>query len=409
MTDSHSYTRRMAIIPAGICIMLAFVASRIHAAAPIVSDGPLPEATSSNVVLLVVYIVLALGFSFLCSVAEAVLLSITPGFIAQMRDSRPKLAERLKRLKQDNVDRSLAAILTLNTIAHTVGSIGAGAEATVVFGSSTMGVFTTLMTLAILFFSEIIPKTLGAVYWRRLAGPVAGFVQFLIYSLIVLIWISELMTRLIARGKSIHAFSRDEFAAMAQVGEDHGELRQSESHIIRNLLAFESLTAKDIMTPRTVMTMVEQDIQITDAVKELSQTFFSRIPVYDDNRDDITGFILRSDMLLFEARGAGQTPLTEIRREIMTVPDSRPLTGLLDMMLEERNHIALVTDSYGGTAGMLTLEDVVETLLGLEIIDEMDTAEDMQKLARKQWESRARKLGIQIEADVPQEAPESTS
>jgi CBS domain containing-hemolysin-like protein len=376
-----------------------------QAAGPFPQGGDPVEKTAANTVLLVVYILLALVCSFLCSVAEAVLLSISPGFIAGLHEEKPALSARLKGLKQKNVDRSLAAILTLNTIAHTVGSIGAGAEATIVFGSQFMGMFSTLMTLAILFLSEIIPKTLGAVYWRQLAVPMAWFVQALIFILYPLIWVSEQVTRLIAHGKSIHAFSRDEFVAMAQVGEDGGQLRKEESRIIRNLLMFESLKAVDIMTPRTVMTILKESHTVSSALKDIEHFPFSRIPVFKDHRDNITGFVLKDEMLLMEARDQGDVEVTTLRRDIMTVPDTRPLTELLDSMLENRAHIALVTDSYGGTAGLVTLEDIVETLLGMEIIDEMDTTEDMQKLARRQWKKRARRLGIEIDDEEPSTAP----
>jgi CBS domain containing-hemolysin-like protein len=355
--------------------------------------------TNTDVILLVSYILLALVFSFLCSVAEAVLLSITPSYIAGLRDKNPKLAALLKRLKQDNVDQSLAAILTLNTIAHTVGAIGSGSKATVVFGSAWFGLFSAVMTLMILFLSEIIPKTIGAVYWRSLAGLTARFVRGLIWSLYPLIWVSETLTRMIARGKSAHVFSREEFIAMAGIGERAGKIDPHESRIIQNLFRFDSLTASDIMTPRIVISGLPQDMSITEALDAKPTVTFSRLPLYQADLDHITGFILKDDLLLSKAQNRGDVKLETLKREIKTVPDHMSLSNLLEFLLDKRQHIALVSDEYGGTKGLVTTEDVVETLLGMEIVDEMDRVEDMQALARQQWAKRARALGLEVDAN----------
>lgn len=353
--------------------------------------------TNADVVMLVMYVLLALIVSFLCSVAEAVLLSITPSYIARLREERPKLAALLKRLKQDNVDQSLAAILTLNTIAHTVGAVGAGAKAAKVFGSAWFGLFSAIMTLMILFLSEIIPKTLGAVFWRNLAGATAIFVRGLILALYPLIRVSQGLTRVIARRKSLHVFSREEFIAMARIGEQAGQIDEDESRIIRNLFRFESLKTVDIMTPRTVISALRQDMTVTEALDVNTHTPFSRLPLYRTNLDDITGFILKDDMLLSKAQDRGEVKLETLKRDIMTVPGEMPLSGLLESLLDNRQQIALVVDEYGGTEGLVTLEDVVETLLGMEIVDEMDKIEDMQAMARQQWAKRAGALGLEVD------------
>ena len=360
---------------------------------PTDAQGP---ASQSDVILLVVYVLLALVFSFMCSVAEAVLLSITPSYIAGIQDEKPKLADLLKRLKQDNVDQSLAAILTLNTVAHTVGAIGSGSKATAVFGSAWFGVFSAVMTLLILFLSEIIPKTLGAVHWRKLARPTAAFVRALILLLFPLIWLSERLTKLLASGHSHHAFNREEFVAMASVGKEAGQIDEHESRILRNLFQFESLTAKDVMTPRTVLQSFQEDMTVQQALDERPNIPFSRLPVYGDSLDEVTGFVLKGEMLLAAARGQGDRPLSSIRRDMTTVPRSMRLAKLLELLLKERQHIALVVGEYGGTDGLVSLEDVVETLLGIEIVDELDSVEDMQALARKKWEHRAEAFGIAI-------------
>ncbi len=356
------------------------------------------EDMSADGLLLIIYVLLALVFSFLCSVAESVLLSITPSYIEGQKERRPKHAALLKQLRQDNVDRSLAAILTLNTIAHTVGAIGAGAKATVVFGSAWFGLFSAVMTLLILFLSEIVPKTLGAVYWSKLVGPIAYFINTLVVVLYPIVWISERLTKYISHGKDIHIFSRDEFIAMAQVGVETGHIRHKESRIIRNMFRFDSLKVDDIMTPRGVITALPEDMKIIDSLKQVTQAPFSRLPLYTTHIDDITGFILKEDVLVKAAQKQGDEKLKAFKREILVVPKSISLTKLLERFLKDRQHIAIVVDEYGGTDGLVTLEDLIETLMGMEIIDETDDVEDMRSLARKQWKERARAMGL--DADI---------
>lgn len=377
---------------------LVAVGAAIAAALP-TSNPSTANPTNGDLILLVVYVLLALVFSFLCSVAEAVLLSITPSFIAGLRDTKPKLAALLKQLKQDKVDQSLAAILTLNTIAHTVGAIGSGSKATAVFGSAWFGLFSAIMTLMILFLSEIIPKTIGAVYWRSLAGTTARFVRILIWSLYPLIRVSEALTRIVARGKPAHVFSREEFVAMAGVGELAGKIDPRESRIIRNLFRLDSLTAKDIMTPRTVISGLSQEMTVAAALALKPGVSFSRLPIFEADLDHICGFILKSDLLLASAGGHGKDKLTTLKRELNTVPGSLPLSELLEFLLDQRQQMALVIDEYGGTRGLVTIEDVIETLLGMEIVDEMDRVEDMQALARRQWEKRAKAMGIATQTE----------
>jgi len=355
-----------------------------------------PSAPISNdAVILIVYVVMALLLSFLCSISEAVLLSVTPSYIENLKEKRPKRAALLKRLKQDKVDQSLAAILTLNTIANTAGAVGAGAKAAVVFGSVWLGLFSAIMTLMILFFSEIIPKTIGAVYWSKLAGPVAAFVNTLIMILYPIVWISERTTWFIARGKDVHVFSRDEFVAMARVGEQTGHLQSKESLIIRNLFRFEGLKVTDIMTPRTVISALPENLKIMDALKHVTQTPFSRLPIYGKGFDDITGFVLKDDVLIFSTQKRSEEKLSSIKRKIFAVPESVSLSALLERFLKDRQHIAIVVNEYGGTTGLVTLEDLVETLIGMEIMDETDKVEDMRVLARKQWAERAAALGVE--------------
>lgn len=366
--------------------------------------------TPQDLTLLIVYVLLALVFSFLCSVAEAVLLSITPSYIAGLAETHPTRAELIRKLKQENVDRSLAAILTLNTIAHTVGAIGSGAKATAVFGSAYFGLFSAVMTLLILFLSEIIPKTLGAVHWRKLAHITAHFVSFLIKALFPLIFVSELLTRLFAKGQAVHTFNRDEFAAMAAVGEEQGHINEDESRIIKNLFRMESLSARDIMTPRTVIASLSDDLSMEDAVTEIADCPFSRIPVYSNNNlDEVTGMVLKDELVLAQARDEDDKKLSEFIRPIDNVSDNMPLSQLLEFFLDNRSHIAMVLGDFGGTSGLVTLEDVVETLLGTEIVDEADETEDMQALARNQWKKRAESLGLEINEDAGEDSEQAES
>lgn len=342
-----------------------------------------------DVLLLTLYVVLAIGLSFLCSIAEAVLLSITPTYIEGQKSKRPQRAALLQRLKTTNVDQSLAAILTLNTIAHTAGAIGAGAKATVVFGSAWFGVFSAVMTLLILFLSEIIPKTIGALYWSKLVTPMAWFVRSLIVLLFPLVWLSERLTKFISHGKPADGLSRSEFIAMARMAKQSGQIGDDESRILHNLFRFGAMRARDIMTPRTVVTALPVDLSIADAAERLSDQAFSRVPVYKASIDEVTGFVLRTEVLLAKASGHAERPLRELLRDIRTVPETATLPSLLDLLLRDRQHLAMVVDEYGGTRGLVTLEDVVETLLGVEIMDETDSTENMRQLARQLWQERA--------------------
>jgi CBS domain containing-hemolysin-like protein len=343
--------------------------------------------------LLLLYVALALGVSFLCSIMEAVLLSVTPSYVAALEREGDVVGERLHGMKED-IDRPLSAILSLNTIAHTVGAAGAGAQAAVVFGEAYTGVIAAILTLLILVLSEIIPKTLGAVYWRTLAPPVVRFLVPTIILMWPLVKLSQGLTYLLSQDEDEAAFSREEFTAMAELGEEEGVFEEKESRILRNLFRFNSLRVKDVMTPRTVVFDLPEDQSIGEIVEEHDEFRFSRIPVYDENPDDVTGYVLKDEMLLRAAQEEHDVLLEDIAREMLVVRETLPLPDLLERLLDRLEHIALVVDEYGGVAGVVTMEDVVETLLGLEIVDEADSVEDMQALARQQWFKRARELGM---------------
>jgi len=383
-----------------ITLLLVFLA-------PILVLGASPAAVAENgqtndhaVFLLILFVSLALGISFMCSVAEAVLLSITPTYIQNQTESRPRWGKMIARLRQEKVDRSLAAILTMNTIAHTVGAIEAGVQSAAVFGSTWVGVFSAIMTLAILFFSEIIPKTLGTVYWPQLVRVTAAYIRTLIVLLYPLVVASELITRLITRGKPIQRLSRDEFIAMAGVGEKTGSIDQHESRIIRNLLLLRSLKVTDIMTPRTVIFALPSNMPVADAQTAIQHSAFSRIPIYGADIDEIHGFVLKDEILATSPEDAEEKALENLKRELQAVPETLLLPALLKFLLDERHHLVLVVDEFGGTRGLVSLEDVMETLLGIEIVDELDDVTDMQALARQQWSTRIKALGLDLPDDL---------
>lgn len=343
--------------------------------------------------LLILFVALAIGVSFLCSILEAVLLSVTPSYMAVLENDRPALAARLARLKAD-IDRPLAAILTLNTIAHTVGAAGAGAQAAVVFGNASLGIFSAVLTFLILVLSEIIPKTIGATYWRALVPAVSRILPPLILILWPLVKMSQLLTKLLSGDEKNPQVSREELSALATVGEREGIVDASESRILQNLLRLDALTVTDIMTPRTVVHALPQDTTIGALLEDLEGMRFSRIPIYDQTIDQVTGFVLKTEILIRAVRDEHDTAILNLRRDLTHVKATMHLRELFDHLLQFDHHIALVVDEFGGTAGIVTLEDVVETLLGLEIVDEADTIEDLQALARKQWEERAGRLGL---------------
>jgi CBS domain containing-hemolysin-like protein len=343
--------------------------------------------------LLVIFVLFALGVSFACSVMEAVLLSVTPAYVAVWQRKAPAVGARLKRLER-NIDRPLAAILSLNTIAHTGGAAGAGAQATSVYGDAVIGLFSAILTLLILVLSEIIPKSLGARYWRGLAPLVARVLEPLTWLLFPLVELSRLLTTLVSRSKAQPEFHRDELAALAEIGRREGAMGEWEIRILKSLLRFRVVRVADIMTPRTVMFALPQSHTTREALEDAGSARFSRIPVFDRSIDDITGYVLKNEILLHASEGRPDVQLAEIRRDLVVVPASMNLPSLFERLLASAEHLALVVDEWGGTHGIVSMEDIIETLLGLEIVDEADVVLDMQELAREQWRKRARALGI---------------
>ncbi len=343
--------------------------------------------------LLFLFLFIALFFSFLCSMLEAMLLSVTPAFAEVLREEKPKAGDRLRILKED-IDRPLAAILSLNTIAHTVGAAGVGAQAAHVFGDAYLGIVSAVLTFLILVLSEIIPKTIGAVYWRQIAPFGSLVIVWLVRMLYPLVVLSQLITKLISRGKKYSSVTREEFHALADIGKKEGVFHETESHIFKNLLTFRTIQAKDIMTPRVVMFSLKANLTIHDIVKKHIDLKFSRIPLYDESKDRITHYVLKSDILDRIVNDNQEVSLKDLAREIIAVPEIVYLPKLFEELLNEHEYIAIVIDEYGGVSGVVTMEDVLETIMGIEIVDETDEAIDMRNLAREQWKKRAKTKGL---------------
>lgn len=348
--------------------------------------------------LLIIFFLVATLFSFLCSLWEAVLLSITPSYARIQVQQGSAIGRHLQDFKE-NVDKPLAAILTLNTIAHTVGAIGVGSQANMLWAETnpfiTSFVVPVVMTLGILILSEIIPKTIGANYWKELAPFTVASLRFIMLLLAPLIWLTQLITKLLKKEKDKSVLSRSDFLVMTEIGEQEGVFQANESSIIKNLLRFHTIHTKSIMTPRTVVKAAAEEMTLQAFYDANPRGQFSRIPTYhEDSKDRVTGFFLKDDLLANLLDGKGEEPLSSLRRDIMVVNESLPITDLYNRLLEKREHIALVVDEFGGMAGIVTMEDVIETLLGLEIVDESDSIEDMQVLARENWKKRAAALGL---------------
>lgn len=362
--------------------------------------------------LLIVYAVLSIFFSFLCSILEAALLSFTPTYLKVKIQEGRGYAQTLTNLKK-KIDEPLIAILTVNTIAHTVGAILVGVQAeklpykVEVLGFNIVGVVSAIMTILILVVSEIIPKTIGATYWKNLGGFTAVTLNAIIFPLKYtgILWVLTLTTKLIGKSAHVSTMSRDEFMALTHTAEEEGVFEENESAVIQNLLAFKWVMAKDVMTPFPVVIMEDESTTLQDFHESHKNLRFSRIPVYREKTHNITGFVLKDDILEEIVEERGDKMLSDIRRDIFVVDAEKPIPELFEVFIKQRGHIALVVDEFGNTIGVVTMEDIIETLLGQEIMDESDAIEDMQLAARKNWERRAKRMGIELRKPDEKEEP----
>ena len=333
--------------------------------------------------LLLTYLFIALLVSFVCSVLEAVLLSSTSSYIESLsKKDNSDAVEMLKGLKS-NIDKPISSILILNTFAHTMGAAGVGAQAQVLFGQEMETVIAVLLTLAILYLSEIIPKTIGAVYWKKLLIPSAYIINFLIKVTYPLVWISLFITKSISKGKVKDSnFSRDEIMAAVTMGEREGSILSKESALIENLFKLKNIKTKDIMTPRSVVFAFKSDVTVEDAIEDDKMYIHSRIPIYDETIDDIVGIVFNQSILEESVEERDNTILNDITVPVHKISENVPVSSLIDQFVNRKTHLFIVQDNYGQTSGVVTLEDAIETLLGVEIVDEMDEVEDMQAFAK---------------------------
>ena len=348
--------------------------------------GRLAEDSSNlmaDYTMLIIYSSVALGVSFLCSMLEAVLLSMSLSHVSVINKAGDKNGRRWARLKEDDSVKPLTAILTLNTIAHTMGAAGVGAEVSRIWGDDQLTIASIILTLAVLFLSEIIPKTLGSAYWRLLSGPsgivLSGMTKLLTPFFVPLLWFKRLLPK-----AETALVTRDELHALADISEEEGELDKDEEAVIHNLLALREIPVKDVMTPRTVTLTFDHDWTIRQVLDETKILRFGRMPVYAESVDSLSGFVLRSDILMAASRDEWDTILFDLKKPLLTIGMEDNVDLALERFLESKVQILAVLDEFGGTAGIITMEDVIETLLGEEIVDELDEHEDMRELAREQ-------------------------
>ncbi|WP_309398386.1 hemolysin family protein [Cerasicoccus maritimus] len=347
--------------------------------------------------LLIIYVLIALGFSFLCSLLESTLLTVTPSKIESAKAAGLPWGPRMEKLK-DDIDRPLSAILTLNTIAHTMGAAGAGAQYARIYGNAGEAIFAGALTLAILIVTEIIPKTLGARYALFFAPSVSWLLPWLIRLLGPLVWLCKQITRVITRGDAEHPHTnREELLAMANLGEEEGIIAPQERTVFQNLLQLNAVHVENIMTPRPVVFMLPQNTTGSEFVAIIKDKPFSRIPIFGRNRDDVNGFVVRAEVLYRCATEGEDFHIEALSRPILVTPEKESVAVLFRRLSEEKTHIMLATDEFGSATGVVTFEDVIETVLGIEIVDENDRHQDLQAVARSLWRTRAERMGIALD------------
>ena len=336
---------------------------------------------------LFLYFFAVLGISFLCSLLESFILSVTHAHISLVSKDRPSLGEKLSYFKE-NINRPLSAILSLNTIANTVGAASVGAIALIEFGSNWVAIMSGILTLSILIFSEIIPKTIGALYWKRILVPATFAVQVLIIMTYPLVVMLELLSKWLAKDGNEDKVSREEVIAMAELGEDEGTIEESESTVIENVLMLDDIPVEEVLTPRSVIFALEKTSNVREVLDKYNDIEFSRIPVYEKELDNIIGIVRRHVVLKSKAEDQFDVTMSELAKPIHTVEENDSVGDILDEFVKRREHLFMVKDQFGQVAGLITLEDAIETLLGVEIVDETDSVVDMRKLALDNWRKK---------------------
>ena len=338
--------------------------------------------------LLVIFFILSVGISFLCSILESVLLSVNMSYVAVLEKEKPAVGKLLRHHKV-NINKSIASILILNTIANTLGAAAVGAQASKIFGNDAVVYVSVILTFAILFISEIIPKTIGAIYWKQLAPVAAYFIRFFIWTTYPIVLSTLAVTNKISQGKKdTHSLTKEELLESMLMSEDEGIIDEKESDVIENILKLDNIKVNEVLTPRSVVFALDENLKIKDVIKSEPAIFkFSRIPIYDGSFENVTGLVL-TKKIFKQALEDDSVTLASIKKEIFTINENIPVSKALDLFISKKDHMFLVTDNYDQTEGIITLEDCVETILGVEIMDESDTTEDMRELAKRKMKLR---------------------
>ena len=338
--------------------------------------------------LLILYFALAVGISFVCSVLEAVLLSVNMSYISLLEKEKPKVG-KLLRLQKVEISKSIASILILNTIAHTLGAAAVGAQAAILFGNDAVVIISMVMTFAILFLSEIIPKTIGAVYWKRLAPASAHVIRFFIWITYPIILTTLAVTNKIAKGNpDAHSLTKEELLESMLISEDEGVIDEKESDVIENILNLDNVKVGEVLTPRSVVFALDESLSIKEVVENKEDIFkFSRIPVYHESIEEVVGIVM-TKRIFQQALEDDSVSVGSIKKEIFAINENIPVSKALDLFIAKKDHMFLVMDNYDQTEGILTLEDCVETVLGVEIVDESDSEADMRELAKTKMKQK---------------------
>ena len=336
--------------------------------------------------LLIIYLLLTMGISFLCSLLESVLMSTPISFISMKEEEGDRNATLFMKFKQDP-DRPLTAILSLNTIANTLGAAAVGHQATQLSGDHIFGIVSAAMTILILVFSEIVPKSIGTSHWKNLLW-LSHVMQLLVYLLFPVVWVVDKLHDTISHEDPDTGISREEVSAMANIGEEEGVLDGSENKVIQNIIKLDDIKAYDVMTPRVVAAIASEQMTLRNFYKQEDLSHNSRIPVYSDSPEFITGYILRYDALENLAGDKFDMRLKDIKRKIAAFHEETSVSDIWESLLKTKDQIACIIDDYGCFQGIITLEDIMETILGMEIIDENDTITDMQQYAKERWLKR---------------------
>jgi len=331
--------------------------------------------------LLILFFLLSVGVSFLCSILESVLLSVNMSYVSVLEKERPKIGQLLKNHKLD-INKSIASILILNTVANTLGAAVVGAQAAIVFGNEAMVVVSVVLTFAILFFSEIIPKTIGAIYWKQLAPAASQIIRVFIWLTYPIIILTLFVTNRISKGKDTNTFTKEELLESMLIGEDDGIIDEKESDFIENILNLDKIKVADVLTPRSVVFALDESMTLKEVIEKEEEIYkFSRIPVYRESIEEVTGIVMTKKIFKYARQNENQT-LADIKKEIFVLNENIPVSKALDLFISKKDHMFLIQDSYDQTEGILTLEDCVETILGVEIVDESDSIDDMRELAK---------------------------